>query len=496
MNKDFFKRIHKFVLGFIILFSIAITTFSYISTGVENGSKTLIAIIGVIIVSIIVYFLKFNDNIKGFILTLIPVLGVYLKTFSANYGTLYNPIIILGSLILLAMYFDFKSVLILAIFNDIVLITAYNINPILIFGDINQEKILGSFVMVIITINLNVFTLYMITKWGNQAILNAEKKSEESFNLYENIKNIALKSNEKTIEIDKNTNVLKNISVQNAQNSNDLKESSKSLDESTEYLIASVQEINSKIEEISNNSKEIENFTIEMSNKSNDSIKLSEDGETTLRNVKNIIEKALKNSVETEKLSKEMEESSENIELITQTIQSITEQTNLLALNAAIEAARAGEAGKGFAVVADEIRNLAEESKKATGKIAQILTNIKKQSKDLSSAANETDEVVNQINYESEELRQKFNKITNMLRTIDSNLNRLQNNTKDQNDSIYHINEEMKSIESVVSNIKNKTENLENISKVQNKQSLKINDIAEKLFNNTKILIEMIQNNG
>jgi hypothetical protein len=54
----------------------------------------------------------------------------------------------------------------------------------------------------------------------------------------------------------------------------------------------------------------------------------------------------------------------------------------------------------------------------------------------------------------------------------------------------------MKSIESVVSNIKNKTENLENISKVQNKQSLKINDIAEKLFNNTKILIEMIQNNG
>ncbi|WP_033342271.1 methyl-accepting chemotaxis protein [Catenuloplanes japonicus] len=62
----------------------------------------------------------------------------------------------------------------------------------------------------------------------------------------------------------------------------------------------------------------------------------------------------------------ELRTSSEKIADVVKLIASIAEQTNLLALNATIEAARAGAAGKGFAVVAGEVKELAQETARAT----------------------------------------------------------------------------------------------------------------------------------
>jgi methyl-accepting chemotaxis protein len=97
-------------------------------------------------------------------------------------------------------------------------------------------------------------------------------------------------------------------------------------------------------------------------------------------------------------LMTKLDASSAEIDSVVKAITAIAEQTNLLALNATIEAARAGETGKGFAVVAGEVKDLAQETAKATEEISRRTEVIQNDTRMAVEAIAGIGEVIERIN--------------------------------------------------------------------------------------------------
>jgi methyl-accepting chemotaxis protein len=91
-------------------------------------------------------------------------------------------------------------------------------------------------------------------------------------------------------------------------------------------------------------------------------------------------------------------QSSSEIGGVVKVITSVAQQTKLLALNATIEAARAGAAGKGFAVVANEVKELANETAKATQQITEKIKAIQDDTAQAIEGLGEISETIARMN--------------------------------------------------------------------------------------------------
>ncbi len=131
------------------------------------------------------------------------------------------------------------------------------------------------------------------------------------------------------------------------------------VDSRTHAISAASEEMVASVQEISRNSDDVAAEAEQARVAASEAMTASERAVHTMEVITEAVEQAA-SKVES------LAEASSQIGDIVQQIEAIAKQTNLLALNATIEAARAGEAGKGFAVVASEVKNLANQTARAT----------------------------------------------------------------------------------------------------------------------------------
>lgn len=110
-----------------------------------------------------------------------------------------------------------------------------------------------------------------------------------------------------------------------------------------------------------------------------------------------VVQDARKSAETADEKMAELASVAEEIGDVVELIGAIADRTNLLALNASIEAARGGDAGRGFAVVASEVKELARQTRDATGDVAQRIVGMQTMSRDSAAALVQIGERIREV---------------------------------------------------------------------------------------------------
>ncbi|WP_175577702.1 globin-coupled sensor protein [Mongoliimonas terrestris] len=173
--------------------------------------------------------------------------------------------------------------------------------------------------------------------------------------------------------------------------SGDLRSAAKSLSTSSDLALAQSSAVAAASEQASANVQTVASAAEELTSSIAEIAR-------QVHEASNVAQRAVGDADRTAVQIRDLSASAQRIGEVVDLINTIAAQTNLLALNATIEAARAGDAGRGFAVVAAEVKQLADQTAKATRTISEQIGGIQSATDQAVSSVAEISGVIGHLN--------------------------------------------------------------------------------------------------
>lgn len=360
--------------------------------------------------------------VKQFLVALCLVFLVFI--ISLNSGDYYSDdfLLYLAIIGLTGLYMQPSYTITQTVLIDILLVVQYYLHP-------EKAETLSQFILCIGTFTLAAVMFFLAIRRGRAFINVSQARAEEAEALLQSMSTI---SKELERNFENSWQRMEHMQAANSQlehNTKDLKKGSKEIAQGSREVantcIKAQERMQIAASQIDFLNKEVRTFESALAaNREN-----MEEMNRQIALVKGTVGEA--NQVFS-LLGQQMQE----ITAVTEQMDDISSNTNMLALNASIEAARAGQAGAGFAVVASKVQELAVDSTKCSGQVANVITIMQGQIQKTTAQMGESREAIDASLTALEGLQAGFLQLTTQFTSLYRNIEE-QNGNVSQVDVIF-----------------------------------------------------------
>lgn len=347
------------------------------------------------------------------LLVIIFVIGVNSGAYYSDDYILYLAAIGMSGLYLRPKYAKIQCVL-----CDILLILQVVIHP-------EKVESIGQFIMCLILFTLAAALIYLMISRGRVYIEIAKTRAEEAEALLESLNRIGQELQKNYENSAEGIEILKHSNERMNENAEELKQGSEEVLQGAQEVVETCEGVQEKVHATE---RQVEALT--------GGVKEVEDSlETNRQNIRQMslqIESVQRATSQVNEVFAMLQKQMEEITDVTKQLTSISSSTTMLALNASIEAARAGQSGAGFAVVATKVQELAVDSNKSSGQVADVVGNMQIQIEETTIQLAESSQVIEESLGSIRNLQSSFDQLTEQFGTLYQNI-------EDQNSNVNEV---------------------------------------------------------